>query len=226
MDLGVLRRLKAHRSWTLPLIAVAGVVLVLGLALAGCGGDDPVFTTMTSVQPASTTTSVVTTTSEVTTVTSATTTTEAATTTTTEALSNAEILLPNGNVKAMGYIDKVWVSGGKRHISIDFAQMLTGEEAKQAAIAAGDLAPGEELDNDYYIVNESTKKREFVVSASASIATSTFGDRGMDQPATWDEFKSFWSASPPEGGEHLHQTPWWIERKGSVVISIAEQYLP
>jgi len=224
MDLGVLRRFKAHRSWTVPLIA--GAILALGIALGGCGGD--AVTTVTHVDyPASTTTtSVVTTTSEMTPVTSETTTSLAETTTTTEALSNAEILLPSGNVKAMGYIDKVWESGGKRHISIDFAQMLTGEEAKQAAIAAGDLAPGEELDNDYYIVNENTKKREFVVSGSAAIATSTFGDLGMDHPVTWGQFKSFWSASPPAGGEYLHQTPWWIERKGSVVISIAEQYLP
>jgi hypothetical protein len=226
MDLGVHRRLKAHRSWTLLLIVVASAVLALGLSLAGCGGDGQVATTVSLEQPASTTTSVVTTTSEMTTVTSATTTTVAPTTTTTEALSNAEILLPSGNVKAMGYIDKVWESGGKRHISIDFAQMLTGEEAKQAAIKAGDLAPGEELDNDYYIVNDNPKKREFVVSGSASIATSTFGDLGMDHPVTWTQFKSFWSASPPAGGEHLHQMPWWIERKGSVVISIAEQYLP
>ncbi len=208
------------------MIVVIGTMVGLGVSVAGCGGGSTVATTMTLTQSASTTTtSVVTTTSEATTVTSATATTEAETTTTTEALSNAEILLPSGNVKAMGFIDKVWESGGKRYISIDYAQMLTGEEARQAAIAAGAIGPDEELDNDYYIVNDNTKKRQFTVSTSATIATSTFGD-GMDQPATWAQFKSFWSATPPAGAEHLHEVPWWIERNGSVVISIAEQYLP
>jgi len=226
MDSGAFRRFKAHPSWALPLIAIAGAILVLGFALAGCGGgSEP--TTSEAVD--STTTSTVTTlptpTSGVTTSIVETTTTAAETTTTTEELSTAEILLPNGNVKVMGFIDKVWETGGDRHISIDFAQMLTGEEARQAAIAAGDLPPDGELDNDYYIVNDNPKKREFTVSGSATIATSTFGG-GMDEPVTWNQFKSFWSASPPAGGEHLDEVPWWIERSGSEVISIAEQYLP
>ena len=150
----------------------------------------------------------------------------AETTTTTEPLSNAEILLPNGNVRAMGYIDKVWESGGKRYISIDYAQMLTGEEARQAAIDAGVIQPGDYLDNDYFIVNDNPRKREFTVTATATFATSTFGGGGLDQPTTWAQFKSFWSASPPAGGEHLHELPWWIERTGGEVVSIEEQYLP
>jgi hypothetical protein len=227
MDLGVLRRPEAHRLAALPLIFIAGAILVSGLSLGGCGGGSETTTSklVDSTTVSTTATTLATATSEVTISIPETTTTEAETTTTTEALSNAEILLPNGNVRVMGFIDKVWESGGKRHISIDFAQMLTGEEARQAAIAAGDLAPDQELDNDYYIVNDNPRKREFVVAGSASVATSTFGG-GMDKPATWSQLKSFWSASPPTGGEHLRDMPWWIERKGTVVISIAEQYLP
>jgi hypothetical protein len=119
----------------------------------------------------------------------------------------------------------VWEKDGKRYISIDYAQMLSGEEARQAAIADGVIGSDDELDNDYYIVNENTKKREFTVSDSATFTTSTL-DGVMEQPATWADLKSFWSATPPEGAEHLKQMPWWIVREGTVVQSIDEQYLP
>jgi hypothetical protein len=103
--------------------------------------------------------------------------------------------------------------------------MLGGEDARQAAIADGVIGPDDELDNDYYIVNDNTKKREFAVSGSATFSTSTLGGV-MEQPATWAEFKSYWGATPPEGAEHLKQMPWWIVRQGTVVQSIDEQYLP
>jgi hypothetical protein len=126
----------------------------------------------------------------------------------------------------MGFIDTVWEVGGVRYISIDYAEMLTGDEAIAAAVAAGDIAPGEDLPNDYFIRNTSPQKREFVVAPSASITTATFGGGSDQQPASWSEFMSFWSDSPPEGAEHLHDVPWWIERDGKVVVSIEEQYLP
>ena len=215
-------RLKTARSRATVAI-LAGAVLMLGLLMGGCsiGGDTTTSAAPTTAPSVETTTTAPTST----TVAPETTTTEAETTTTTEALSSAEILQPDGTIKAMGYIDKVWEAEGKRYIRIDYAEMLTGDEAKKAAVADGVIGPGEELDNDYYIVNDNPKKREFTVSASATFATSTFGGV-MDQPSTWAEFKSFWSAAPPDGAEHLHDMPWWIVRAGTEVVSIAEQYLP
>jgi hypothetical protein len=125
----------------------------------------------------------------------------------------------------MGFIDKVWESGGKRYLRIDYAEMLTGEEAVEAAIAAGEIAPGEDLPNDYFIRNTNPQKRQFEVSGSVAITTSTRGG-GMDEPTTWAEFKSFWSASPPADAAHLKDSPWWIERDGKTVVRIDEQYLP
>ena len=230
MNMKLYRRPKTLRLWALPLTVLACAILVPVLLLSGCGGDGETTTSAiadsTTVSSTSTSVDLSTSTSETATTEAETTTSVAETTTTTEPLSNAEILLPNGNVRAMGYIDKVWESGGTRYISIDYAQMLTGEEARQAAIEAGVIQPGDYLDNDYFIVNDNPRKREFTVSATATFATSTFGGGGLDQPTTWAQFKSFWSASPPAGGEHLHELPWWIERTGGEVISIEEQYLP
>jgi hypothetical protein len=146
-------------------------------------------------------------------------------TTTTEALSGAERLLPNGHVRAMGYVTMLWEDGAGRHLKIDYAEMLTGEEARQAAVDAGDLAPGEDLPNDYYIRNVGSTVREFLVSDSATVTTDTLGG-GPNEPATWADLLSWFGPSPPAGFEYLKEMPWWVERDGDVIVSIAEQYLP
>jgi len=221
------------------LSAVLALVLAaMLLFVAGCGEDDETTTTTagpTTTAPASTgTTAAPTTTTTAPTSTSvpvtetSTTTTQVSTTTTMEQLSSAETRLPNGDIKGMGFIKKVWENDGVRYLSIDYAEMLTGEEAVAAAIEAGEIAPGEDLPNDYFIRNTNPQKREFQVAASAVITTATLSGGSPDepQPATWAAFMSFWSDTPPQGGEHLYMVPWWIERDGPVVISIAEQYLP
>jgi hypothetical protein len=186
-----------------------------------------------ATQPVTTTTQAVTTTTQaVTTTTQAVTTTTGleGTTTTTEKLSTAETRLSNGHIKAMGFIDKVYVKDGKRYISIDYAEMLTGAEADAAAVAAGEIAPGEHVPNDFWIQNDNPQKRVFEVSDSVAITTSTWTtfpwNEIMDHPVTWAQFKSFWSATPPADAIHLHGSPWWIERDGPLVVKIDEQFLP
>jgi hypothetical protein len=154
-----------------------------------------------------------------------------AVTVTTEALSSAEELLPGGHIIAMGFIDSVWVdAGGVRHIKIDYAEMLTTEPEKtEAARAAGDIGPTEVWDLDYYISNVNPLLREFVVSGSVAITTSTrwAPHDGMGAPCTWADFITFWGPGPwPEGETQLHAVPWWIERDGGTVVKIDEQYLP
>jgi hypothetical protein len=222
------------RAMTVSALAAAVVLTVSLSGVVGCGSDDEPSTTAsvaTSETVASTTsTSSGTSGSATSTIPSPPDrpdTTTSSSTTTTEALPSAETLLPNGNVRAMGFIDEVWESGGVRYLSIDYAEMLTGDEAVAAAIEAGEIAPGEDLPNDYFIRNVSPRLREFTVASSAPITTATFGGSPDEpQPVTWAEFMSFWSDSPPAGAEHLHLVPWWIERDGDEVVSIAEQYLP
>ncbi len=231
-----------RRATITPLLVVGSAVLAVALifSAAACSGDTTSTTVTTgSVQPEETTTTglpgELTTSTEpvggdTTTTTTAeagdtTTTSETAGTTTTEKLSTAETRLPNGHIKAMGFIKEVHTKDGQNYISIDYAEMLSGQEAIDAAIAAGDLAPGEDLPNDYYIRNTNPELREFAVSPGVAITTSTW-EGEFDKPVTWDVFASFWSASPPGGAEFLRDSPWWIERDGQTVIKIDEQYLP
>lgn len=226
-----------------PLVAAAVLVvfLALGLAVAlgACGGGTEA-TTTTAGQPQSTTTTTlaggltpITEPDGATTTVSlaegeTTTTAEGAgsETTTSEEPSSGEEVLPDGNVKVMGFIKSVGEKNGKHFISIDLAEMLTGQAAVEAARAAGDIGPDEDLPNDYYISNPSTDKREFEVSAEVAITTSSWHGE-MNKTVTWDEFKSFWSVSPPdEEASFLRDSPWWIERDGQTVVKIDEQYLP
>ena len=221
-------------------LLIGALAMVLAVALTGCGGGGNDTTTTTAAAPPESTTTTAAAVEETTTTTAVlesttttsmvedTTTTTVAedTTTTTEKLSTAETRLANGHIKAMGFINKVWEQGGKRYISIDYAEMLTGQEAIDAAVAAGDILPGEDLPNDYFIRNTSTDKRQFEVSDPVDITTSSWGGE-MNRPVTWAEFKSFWSATPPDPeAAFLRDSPWWIERDGQTVIKIDEQYLP
>ena len=147
-----------------------------------------------------------------------------------------ETRLPNGHFRGLGFIihlDFMDVMEGYRGIDVDYLEMLTGEEARAAAVEDGAISPGEDLPSDYYLRNLTTPAEEqagegeygpsFVVYETASITTYTFRDGG-EQSITWKQFVSFWHpTSPPEGGEHMHDVPWWIERdERGYVVSITE----
>ena len=224
------------RMPTIALAVVIPLLLAVGLVVAACGGGGNSTTTTAAAAPEATSTTAAvaeeTTTTGVifeSTTTSlledTTTTGLEDTTTTTEKLSTAETRLPNGHIRAMGYIDKVYIKGGKRYLSIDYVETLTGAEADAAAVAAGEIVPGDHVPNDYWIQNDNAQKRVFEVSGSAAITTSTW--KGiMGHPVTWTQFKSFWSAAPPADAIHLHGSPWWVERDGPLVVKVDEQFLP
>ena len=201
---------------------LAAMLMLLTLAVAGCedlGGG--------VTEPSSSATSVTddTSSTESTGDSAVTTSTAAATTSTT--LASTEEVLPSGHITSMGFIDDVWVSGGKRWLSIDYAEFVYGEDATDAARADGEIGPTEEWDLDFYIRNQSARLRTWEISDSAVITTSTRvpPNDGLEVPCTWSEFLSFWGPGLLDD-IHLHEAPWWIERDGDTVVTIYEQYLP
>ncbi len=142
-------------------------------------------------------------------------------------LSSAETRTADGRIRAMGFIGRVWVDGGVRYIEIDYAEMLTGEEANDAAVAAGEIAPGEEVPNDYFIRNINPMLRTFRVAETATITRWDFSSPSgiAETPITWDEFIGFWTGT--DDASRMHRaSPWWIERRGDLVEVLEEQYLP
>jgi hypothetical protein len=225
--------------------ALVATVLLAALLVLGCSdlsgssttGPEGTVTSageVTTVPPMETTTSEMapgTTEAPMTTLAPSTTLPPAVTTTTDPYGSADDIVLPSGNIKAMGYITQVWEDASGRHLKIDYAVMLTGAAADAAAVAAGDIPPGEHVPNDYFITNVSTKIRTFKVSNAVVITTATrwAPHDGMTAPCTWADFLTFFNTPPaslPEGDQQLHDVPWWIERDGDTIVKIEEQYLP
>jgi hypothetical protein len=224
-----MRPLYGWRSSFQWALAVA-LLMVLGLVLLGCkdlGGTDITTGTVDTSSPGLTEAPV----SSVDTLGPSTTTAPLPSTVTTEGLASSETRLSSGHIRAMGYISDVWVDGSGRHLSIDYADMLTDSAACTAAARRdGEIGPTDTWEFDWYISNVNPRLRTFDVSSSVAITTSTRwigGDMEMDAPCTWLDFLTFWGPGPfVDNEEFLHELPWWIERDGNVIVKIDEQYLP
>ena len=131
--------------------------------------------------------------------------------------------------KQFGYIKKVYESGSKTYLVVDYAQMLTGAAADSAAVAAGEIAAGEHVPNDYFIKNTNPKLRTFRISPSVKIIAQTYsmGTAGKvgDQIITLSKFKYIFK-NKPSSYDNMVVNPWWLWVKGSTVTKLKEQYLP
>lgn len=206
--------------WTILVVAVA-----MSLTFVGCND----LSETTTIPEVTTTEAGTSTTAEP----EDTTTTEApAGPATTIKVDASEDLLSNGHIRACGIITEVWTDGGTRKMKIDYVDFLTGAQADAAAVADGFIAPGEHVDNDYYVRNNNTKLRTFTVSDSVVITTySRVAPIDVADPAcSWTEFYNFWNlVGPPVPSDvGLSDGLWWIERDSSTdeVVSIEQQWVP
>ena len=125
----------------------------------------------------------------------------------------------------MGFIHQIGDINQKNYIRINYAGLLTGEAATAAAIDAGVMTEGEGLDTEFFITPQDPERRQFQVSDSVAITTSSY-EGVTDRSITWEEFRSYWSLDAASDTVYLRDVPWWIVREGDMVIRIDEQYLP
>ncbi len=128
-------------------------------------------------------------------------------------LSSSEKDLGNGRVRAGGFLRRAWEQAGERHLQIDYADFLTGQEAQQAAAEVG-----EEVTNDYFIRNKSAALRSFVVAPTATIKVARTDP--ADPPGTT------WAAVVEAVQTNHWPVYWWIEREGMAVVAIEGVYTP
>jgi hypothetical protein len=221
-----MKPLVKSRSWVWSVVALVAVV---GLAAAGCtelGTSGTDTTVVTTVVGDTTTEAGVTTT----TAPAVTTTLAPATTSSTIKVDASEELLANGHVKACGIIKEVWMDGGVRKLKIDYVDFLTGAAADAAAVAAGEIAPGEHVDNDYYVRNKNNKLRTFTVSNSVAITTYSrvMPIDAADPAVSWNTFSNFWNliGPPLPADSGMSEGLWWIERSSNAIVSIEQQWVP
>ena len=142
-----------------------------------------------------------------------------------------------------GFVTDVGESGSGYELTIDYAFFLGGMEANLAAEAAGEIAPGEGVPNDYFIQNENPRLRTFPLAPDVEVSlvdlNADLGHRLLD-PAQWAaliaEARRCEAAGWPSecaglgsddwtwyGGGYL---PYWIQLDGETVVRVEEQYLP
>lgn len=122
-----------------------------------------------------------------------------------------------------GIVTRVTGSAGAYRLKIDYIQFLTGDEAAEAAADAGDESPPP---NDYYIVNENPRIREFPIEDSVRPRV-VFDDNGGSVPETLEMSLADWATNFNDPTALYYRTNfYWITITDGVVTAIEQQYLP
>jgi hypothetical protein len=128
----------------------------------------------------------------------------------------------------IGYLKSVYEQNGKRYLSIDYIQFLTGAEAEKDKRGSGECPKTGEciVENGYRIKNISKNIRTFEIAFDAVIEkTGVFegvGDGNSLIEINFDEIRDSFS----ENKNHFTVLPVWIEINNNVVTKITQQYLP
>ena len=215
-------------------VSIAAIALVSGVLLVGgCGGDDTADgadpTTTAAAKPTSTTSAPTTTSSTTTTVAdggAGSTTTAAVGVTTTAGGSDAASAdaVPDGT--SFGYVTAINIGGST--VTIDIAELLTGDAAVTAAIEDGALEPGEtSIDNDYYVRNKNPKLRTVTVGPTAPVnVLSSPGSPDLESGSLQKLAEALTAVpvgDPAEGGPRL---PVQIVARGGLISRIDEVFFP
>lgn len=122
-----------------------------------------------------------------------------------------------------GYVKSVVNSAGNWVLTIDYIQFLTGGEAAEAAAAHGDESPPP---NDYYIVNDNPKLREFPVQAGIGVIVVTNTDGTSDSAGHAMSVSEWAAALSGAHAEVFKSNPYWVTVTNGTITAIEAQYVP
>ena len=104
-------------------------------------------------------------------------------------------------------------------LRFDLAEFLTGEAAQEAAEEHGD-----EVVNDYYIVNDNARLRTLAVAGDAGVRYIPIGTCCDLVAGTWQQFVEAVNATAQTDLDA--SAPWWITVRDEQIVRIEQQYLP
>lgn len=197
--------------------------LALLIAASGCSSDDDSATTTaapsTTEAGATTTSTTSASASTATTTTVATSTTVAGTTTTVGGgePSPSGDAVPNG--VSFGYVEQVDIDNAT--VTIDIAQLLTGDAANKAAIEDGfitGIGDDATVPNDYYVRNQNPKLRTAPVTDSVEITVLADLGSPTPEPGTLAKLAQHVIDRP--------EVPVHITATGGEISKIEEQFFP
>jgi hypothetical protein len=125
----------------------------------------------------------------------------------------------------MGLLVAVGADQEPPRVVIDLEQWFYGDDADQAALEDGALAPGEvHVPNDFYIRNESPRWRAVEVDPATHVDLVTYPFGSIDHPFTVGLAR--FGAMFDRDAHWVRAFPYWISVRDGRVVAIAEQYIP
>ncbi len=122
-----------------------------------------------------------------------------------------------------------WVKGLTGDgLLVDPARMLTGEEARRAAVEAGVIEEGEDLPNDFFILDESDATSVVPIASAAEFALLLFEDGSpVETPVDYAEFVAVLDGSNPDVyGVVDGVIPATVTIEEGQVTGVVQTYLP
>lgn len=198
--------------------------LLVAVVVAACGGTAADTTTTTTGAPTTTTAPTSTTTTQPTTTTTQPTTTTTTQPTTTTTISIDEVVF--------GELVAFVGEEGTVVVTVALQEMLSGEEALEAAREDGVIGQDEDLPNDYYI-RDLEEEREIPVASEVRVVLQACY---TDGPCVTEETVDLDTWSVMLGGEEdpgldwqwygAGLLPYWWHLDDGTAVLIEEQYLP
>ena len=130
----------------------------------------------------------------------------------------------SGPERQFCYVRTVALEEDAYRITVDYAQMFTGQKAVDAAAKAGEESPPP---NDYFIVNDNPMLRTFDVDSDVRVKlwTGAAADEQQGYFVTLDEWRQMFVGTTPDMGM-VRDIPYWITLDGETVTASEEQFLP
>lgn len=134
--------------------------------------------------------------------------------------------------KNIGMITEVYQRGNHWYVDIDYIQFFTGDRADKEAAIDGEIAPGEDVPNDYYIRNVNPKLRTFKLDDNLEIYLARMSESGPETTTvSISIFSDYFHLEPPSSLKGLYrrfdQFPYWIYiNQKNQIIRMEQQYLP
>jgi hypothetical protein len=117
----------------------------------------------------------------------------------------------------------VRTAGGVHYLTLDYIQFLTGSAAAAAATAHGDESPPP---NDYYIVNDNPRLREFPIRAGITVEVVSNDDGTVDTGGHTIGLNDWVARISGSLHDYYTYSFYWVTITDNVIVGIEQQYLP
>lgn len=115
------------------------------------------------------------------------------------------------------------VTGGVTYVTLDYIQFLVGDEAAEAAAARGDESPPP---NDYYIINDNPKLREYPVQQGITVEVMYAADQTF-MPEGVTVSLADWTAGMTGPMLNYYTSTYYIVTvTDGTITELSQQYLP